>query len=99
MHVKPIVSILLFSILLFSMGAGSACLAQTADTATIIGAVTDASGAAVSGAVVELTDLSGQQTRRQKANTVGQYTIASVAPGTYRLSATASGFRQSIVSN
>ena len=79
--------------LLLSIGAGGACLAQTADTATILGGVTDASGAAVSGAVVELTDQSSQQTRRQTANTVSQYAIASVAPGTcINVTATAPDF-------
>ncbi len=92
MRRRPVIEVLLFLI-----GVGSACLAQTSDTATIIGAVTDSSGAAVSGAVIELTDQSSRQTRRQTANAEGQYTITSVLPGTYRVSATAPGFRQSIV--
>ena len=48
---------------------------QTSDTATIVGTITDASGAAISSAVVELVDLSNGQARRQTANAEGQYTI------------------------
>jgi hypothetical protein len=85
-------------LLVFLTAAGSVGMAQTSDTATMIGAVTDASGAAISGAVIELVDQSSQQTRRQTANAEGQYTITSVLPGAYRVSATAPGFRQSVVS-
>jgi Carboxypeptidase regulatory-like domain len=85
------------ALLIFLTIAGRVCRAQTSDTATIIGAVTDASGAGISGAVIELVDQSSRQTRRRTANAEGQYTVTSVLPGAYRVSATAPGFRQSIV--
>ena len=89
-HKKLIASFLLIA-------AATMCRAQTSDTATIVGAVTDPSGAAIAGAVIELVDQSSHQTRRQTASQEGQYTITSVLPGGYRISATAPGFRQSVV--
>jgi hypothetical protein len=82
---------------LLVLTAAIVCRAQTSDTATIIGSVTDPSGAAIAGAVIELTDQSSHQSRRQTASLEGQYTITSVLPGSYRISATAPGFRQSVV--
>src|SRR6266568_1042238 len=72
------------------------CRGQTA-AATIVGVVTDASGAAMAKASVELLDHSSQQLRRQPANEAGQYTFAGVLPGSYRVSASATGFRQAVV--
>ena len=72
---------------------------QTAATATIVGTVTDPSGGAVPGAVVELTDLARHDTRRQSASEHGEYSISGVAPGTYSLTANAPGFRESVVQN
>src|SRR5258708_20973303 len=48
-------------------------------------------------ASVELLDHSSQQLRRQPANEAGQYTFAGVLPGSYRVSASAAGFRQAAV--
>src|SRR5258708_37519832 len=77
-----------------AIGIGSA---QTSGTATIVVLVTAASGAAIARASIELLDRSSQQVRRQTANEVGQYTVTGLLPGNYRVSASAPGFRQSIV--
>src|SRR5258708_5078376 len=77
-----------------AIGIGSA---QTSGTATIVVLVTAASGAAIARASIELLDPSSQQVRRQTANEVGQYTVTGLLPGNYRVSASAPGFRQSIV--
>jgi protocatechuate 3,4-dioxygenase beta subunit len=82
---------------------GLSCLAvnlswaQTA--ATVIGTITDPSGAAVAGATVELTDASRHETRRQTANSAGEYSITGVLPGAYSVSAVSQGFKESIVSS
>src|SRR5229473_6868574 len=91
-HTRKIVRLVL-------CGAGAVCIcaAQTSGTATIVGQVTDASGAAIARASIELLDPSSQQVRRQPANEVGQYTMTGLLPGNYRVSATAPGFRQAIV--
>src|SRR5262245_38683367 len=73
--------------------------AQTSASVTIVGGVLDSSGAVIANASIELLDQSSQQIRRQAANEVGQYTLTGVLPGNYRVSASAAGFRQSVVSN
>ena len=77
--------------------AWSAARAQTANTATIVGAVRDSSGAAIASATLELIDLSSRQSRRQATNSEGQYTITGVVPGNYKVTAEAPGFRQSVI--
>src|SRR5262249_12185611 len=66
---------------------------QSSSTGTVIGVVTDPSGAAVSGATVTLVDPSTSVSRSTTANDDGQYTFANVPPGSYMLSATRTGFR------
>src|SRR5438874_2655793 len=88
---------IIIRVLLCLPTAAGVCAAQTSGTATIVGVVTDGSGAAIAKASIELLDASSQQVRRQPVNEVGQYTVTGVLPGNYRVSASAPGFRQSIV--
>ncbi|HLJ45155.1 MAG TPA: carboxypeptidase regulatory-like domain-containing protein [Bryobacteraceae bacterium] len=66
-------------------------LAQSA-TGTVIGQVTDQSGAAIGGADVKLTETSTSSVYNAKTNDVGRYTFNSVAPGTYEFTVSAAGF-------
>ncbi len=73
--------------------AGSALHAQ--DThATINGQVTDASGAAVPGASVQVTNAKTNATVSTKANSTGLYTVPFLDPGTYVVTAEAPGFKK-----
>ncbi len=72
-------------------------LAQTSATATVSGTVTDAQGAAVSGADVDLVDTATNQSRKQKTNDAGHFLFPSVKPGIYKITVTMQGFRQSEV--
>lgn len=87
--------VLQVSTLIFVLTAAPAW-AQTAVTATVLGTVTDPSGAAVAGAVVELKDESRHETRRQNTNSQGAYSMSGVTPGTYTATAVAQGFKESI---
>jgi Carboxypeptidase regulatory-like domain len=71
---------------------------QTA-SATISGRITDNSGAVVAGAVVELTSVERGTTTTAPTNSAGLYTFPSVQPGTYRLVARSSGFKQAEAQN
>jgi hypothetical protein len=66
---------------------------QSSSTGTVNGVVTDASGAAVSGATVTLVDASTSVSRSTTANDDGQYIFGNIPPGSYTLSATRTGFR------
>ncbi len=70
---------------------------QVTGTGTIIGTVTDPSGAVVAGAQVTITDLSTGSFQGQPTNQVGRFTFSSVKPGTYNVTVTMKGFRKLVV--
>jgi len=63
-------------------------------TATIVGNVTDASGASVSGATVTVVNTATNTSRSTTTETDGRYSLPSLAPGTYALSVEMAGFKQ-----
>ncbi|HYL83779.1 MAG TPA: carboxypeptidase-like regulatory domain-containing protein, partial [Candidatus Angelobacter sp.] len=67
--------------------------AQTATTGTVIGTVTDPSGAAVQNAAVTLRSKSTNSQATQNTNGAGQYTFVNVAPGEYEINVKKDGFR------
>jgi len=69
----------------------SGLLAQE-DTATIIGVVTDPSGALVPNATVKATNDSNNESFTVKTNAQGVYTIPYLQPGVYTVEFTAAGF-------
>src|SRR5215471_3953242 len=79
------------------------CLAMAASlnaqsvTATLVGAVTDQSGAAVPTAGLELTTLDTNLRRTITANESGDFTFTGLAPGSYRLVVSREGFKQTVV--
>lgn len=74
---------------LLSVGSLSA---QT-DLSTIRGVALDQSGAIVPNATLTLTDTERNTTRTTVSNEAGEYEIPFLIPGTYRLNATAAGFK------
>ncbi len=68
--------------------------AQIGGTGSIQGIITDASGAVIPGATVTATNAAtGIKTERQTTG-AGLYVISPLAPGEYKISVTATGFRQ-----
>src|SRR6266403_762802 len=67
--------------------------AQTAASGTVIGTVTDPSGAAVLDARVVLHNKGTNSQTTQNTNAAGQYTFTNVAPGEYQVTAKKDGFR------
>lgn len=75
-----------------------ACLwAQTSNTGTVVGLVTDPAGGAVPGAAVQLEDSATKGVRNVVANSSGQYAFIGVAPGSYTIRALAKGFQEAAV--
>src|SRR5580704_15350524 len=70
-------------------------LRAQADTGRILGTVTDATGAAVSGASVTVTDLQRGTIRSLTTTQVGAYVAPNLESSTYRVRVEASGFRNS----
>jgi outer membrane receptor protein involved in Fe transport len=68
--------------------------AQTAVTGGIEGNVTDASGAAISGATVEATNIGDAVAEKTVTNRDGAYRFPSLIPGTYSIAVKKEGFAQ-----
>ncbi|WP_162180000.1 TonB-dependent receptor [Bryobacter aggregatus] len=66
---------------------------------SLVGNVTDSSGAAVAGAIVKITEGATGQTRELEANSSGTYTISTIPPGTYTVSIAKAGFRSHVASS
>jgi large repetitive protein len=65
----------------------------SADAATVSGVVSDTSGKAIDSAIVSLVPIGGGGTTyRDTTNTTGDYSLAAVAAGTYRISAAKAGY-------
>jgi hypothetical protein len=65
-------------------------------TGTILGSVTDASGAAVEGASIVIVNQATNSEHKAVSN-VSEYTVPNLPPGTYTVKAELSGFKPSVV--
>ena len=83
-------------ILLFVVSALT-MFAQTAGSGTIIGTVTDQSGAVVPDATVTITDKATNTATRTTTNSAGHYVFANVNPGTYDIKISKQGFQTVLV--
>ncbi len=74
--------------------------AQSQDTASVTGAVTDISGAVVAGANIELTNPATGQVFKAVTNASGSYTIANVPPGPgYKETVSRDGFQTTVLTD
>jgi len=69
-------------------------VARAQDTGTVNGVVLDSSGAAVSGASLELTDLGTSQTRTTISSAQGYFNFVNLPPKLYRLRISAVSFKE-----
>ena len=72
--------------------AHHAAFAQTNISGDIVGTVTDPSGAAIPGASIAIKNTQTAQAFTAVSSADGGYRVASLRPGTYRLTITAKGF-------
>ena len=66
---------------------------------SMVGNVTDSSGAGVPGAAVKVTEMQTNESRTALTNEAGTYTISTVPAGTYQVEVTKTGFRAFLTSN
>jgi hypothetical protein len=90
-----LLSLLLMTMLMFPI----ANFAQTGSSGQITGNVTDVNGAIVPGATITVTQVETGAKRTITSNNDGNYSIANVDIGTYRLSVSKTGFKETSVSN
>jgi hypothetical protein len=69
------------------------------DTATIVGTVTDSSGAVVPTAKVTVSNSQKGFTRNLTTDSAGEYTAAKIPIGSYVVSAESPGFRRQVLTN
>jgi len=72
---------------------------QTGSQGTVVGLVTDQSGAVVPDVTVTLTDTATKAVRTTTTNTAGRYTFVNVPPGTYDAAFMKTGFAKVSVPN
>ena len=81
------------ALICFSLSLGATfAFGQATNTGTVIGVVTDQSGAAIAGALVTLNQGSTNTERTTKTNNSGQYVLQNVSPGDYTLTVDKNGF-------
>ncbi len=80
----------IFFLFLFTVGLSSSLLAQ--DTASVTGTVTDATGAIISDAHVNVTNSSNGVHRTTNTNAAGEYLVSGLPPANYDIAVTAHGF-------
>src|SRR5437016_3128644 len=73
--------------------AGLSALTAQTFTSSLTGIVSDPSGTAVPGASVELKNTATNDVRRTTSSANGSYQFTNLQPGTYEISAQASGFK------
>ncbi len=85
-------------IALASLVAPSTARAQ-AVTGTLLGHITDSSGAGVPGATITATEVQTNVSRTAVTNDAGTYTFSSLKDGTYNVTAELQGFRKVVRQN
>lgn len=93
-HKAAVVFFLPFMLALCSRNS----VAQTF-SASIAGTVTDQSNAAIAGVRIELQNMDTKDVRKALSDASGSYIFNNLLPGTYQISATASGFSSYLQSN
>src|SRR5205823_1646931 len=80
-------------LLVFALGSAGVAFAQ-AVSASLVGTVTDSSGAAVPNAKVTITETNTSVSRSTNCNESGNYTFSDLPPGTYTVTAEQPGFKK-----
>jgi hypothetical protein len=89
----------LLGLVIAMVGFCAAPAAAQALFGQISGTVTDASGAVLPGATVNVTNVGTNVTKTAVTNDAGVYNVTNLVPGAYRVEASLTGFKTAIVSS
>jgi len=94
-------STMIRNLLLFWLGISSTGLlyAQGGAYGTIVGTVTDNSGAVMAKASVDVTNVATNVTKHTETTSSGDFTVPYLTPATYRVTVQSQGFQKSVVDN
>ena len=84
----------LFLVVIALFGAG--LVYGQSGVGTILGTVSDSSGAVVVKATVEITNTDTNVTQKTQTTSAGTYNVPYLRPGTYRVTVTTTGFQKSV---
>src|SRR5277367_2266744 len=84
------------AVLTFLVFVFSPCAWGQAVTATLLGTVTDTTGASVPSANVQIVELATGITHAVTTNDSGNYTFPDLTPGSYSVTVEAQGFKKEI---
>jgi Carboxypeptidase regulatory-like domain len=96
MQTLTVVIIMLFASVFLNPGIA---FAQATNTGTVVGVVSDQTGAVVAGTKVTLVNAATGTTLTTTTNGAGEYVFVNAAPGTYSISAEKSGFSVAKITN
>ncbi len=82
----------LFALVAVLLAGGASATAQT-PSASVVGRVTDPTGAVIPGVSIKITNLDTNISQPGSSNEIGDFTIPYLNPGRYALEASAPGFR------
>jgi hypothetical protein len=85
--------------LLFILGTARLVYGQGGDVGSIVGTVTDPTGAAVASAKVQVANIATNITKEITTSDSGNFTVPYLRPGVYRVTVEAAGFDKSVVDN
>ncbi len=94
MHIRS-VKVALVLLLVVCVASALPAWAQSSSTGSVVGVVTDQTGAVVEGVEVTLTDVSTSTPRTTTTNANGRYLYVNVNPGIYTIAAAKAGFATS----
>ncbi|PYU06353.1 MAG: hypothetical protein DMG33_08155 [Acidobacteria bacterium] len=80
----------------FALLIGPQALRGQAVNATLLGTVTDVSGAVVAGAKVTITEMKTGVGRKSTTNDSGNYEFSDLPPGQYQVAVEREGFKKSV---
>src|SRR3974390_2124965 len=91
-----ILAFVLIGLIAAAIGANTLLMAQLANTSTVIGTVTDASGAVAPGTAINLRNVDTGLSYQAQTDEAGQFRFLNVSVGRYELSAEKAGFAKTI---
>ncbi len=89
-YIRPATALLALALLTSALSYGQAV------NSTILGSVTDASGAVVANARITVTENSTNAVRTTQTNESGNFTFPEITPGRYSVVAEAAGFKKEV---
>src|SRR3984893_13571858 len=88
-----------FVVFLFFIVSASLLYGQGGANGTILGTVTDNSGAVVGNAKVDFTNIATGITNHAETSSDGNFTVPYLTPGAYRVTVAATGFQKAVADN